>query len=107
MKIGSSTVTYHRVALDEDERFDVTTKTRRPITVRVDHIEATNGEDISGGWAITAHGHRVLKSGQLGKREKLDPWTYANTFQAEAYEELFETFSPEVAAAFTKLGVSF
>jgi len=105
MKVGTNIQTSHEITLDESEVFEVTTKTARPMTIRVDRVVAAQHE-IGGAWDVRATGKRILKSGGLGSNEKLDTWTYRNRFTRDVMTELFTEFSQEVQETLHTLGVT-
>jgi hypothetical protein len=106
MKTETQVSTTHRLVLDESEQFDVTTKTSRPVTVRVNWVTVEQAEQ-GGEWRIRAAGKRILKSGKVGSGEKLDTWTYRNNFRGETQVELFGEMSQKVQDTLHRLGVTF
>jgi len=106
MNLQTSVATTHRIKLAESERFDVTTKTGRPITVRVDFVQAQQASQ-GDRWDIFMLGHRVLKSGELGKVQKVDSWEYLHSFRHDVDKELFELLPLAVRVELQSQGVSF
>lgn len=106
MKIDTNIATCHELILDEEERFEVTTKTARPVTIRVGRIIVEQNRQ-GGPWYLRATGARILKSGKTGASEKLDTWTYRNRFTHDVTVELAAEMSNAVKEQLFELGVTF
>lgn len=105
MKVDTKTLVTHTLRLDEAEQFRVTSQTKRPVTISVRSVQATN--EYSGRWDLELHGHKVRQDGTAGQFVKFTVWTLCEgmDFKEEDRSKLWALLPPEVQSALVALGV--
>ena len=83
MNVVTTVQTTHTIELNGAEKFDITNIEGK--VVRVDTVIAQQRNDE---WYVEASGERVLKSGKLSSRTRVDTWWHSRRFILDARRDL-------------------